>query len=419
MAGKMLIRVNQLRKRYIQNYISLNNERKYSECKYSVINIPYINKDNKLKQYIIYKTQEDYILQKKIMESLDNQVKENLTIRQLEYELDIFLRPYITNNREIKKKEFRDWKKKLITIVQKGIIFYYPIENFQLDQINLDLSKDVTLCESNSLIKKWNITDNIPFTDGYIDHNDVYKYLSTTQTVLAVQVLGVHNYIAIKKANEKARLAVDLINFLNMKNNAKCVLLNNVYQQSPANNTYYHNFYLYSVNDESPRHDIGLANCPVCRLDANYSEYNFVFSPQNIEVVLTNGIRWLGESRLEEDIRMKFIKCMVALESVAEIDPKGSSVSLVEQVSTFTSVLLEKNPVKRLKIKSKVKEEYNKRSRIIHGGDCEVTWQDCNFIYEISEKIINKIIELPRFKGYRSIKEIWQDMQSEMMKIDY
>ena len=37
MAGKMLIRVNQLRKRYIQNYISLNNERKYSECKYSVI----------------------------------------------------------------------------------------------------------------------------------------------------------------------------------------------------------------------------------------------------------------------------------------------------------------------------------------------------------------------------------------------
>lgn len=83
------------------------------------------------------------------------------------------------------------------------------------------------------------------------------------------------------------------------------------------------------------------------------------------------------------------------------------------------SILLEKDPIKRLNIKSKVKKEYNKRSRIVHGGDCEVTWQDCNFIYEISEKIINKIIELPRFKGYKSIEEIWQDMQSEMMKIGY
>ncbi len=413
MAGKMLIRVNQLRERYIQNYNELKSSKNYSIAKYTRSRVLYKGKG------IIFKTKNDCMLQKKIIESLDNQVKANLTICQLEDELDIFFLPYVISKQKVEKKELRDWEKELITIVQKGIIFYYPIENFQLNQVSLDLSKDVTLYQSDRLIKKWNIAKDIPFADGYIDHDDVYKYLSITQTVLAVRILGVHNYIVIKKANEKARLAVDLLNFLNKKNDAKCVLLNNVYQQSPANNKYYHNFYLYSVNGENPKHDIGFASLPVCRLDTNYSEYNFVFSPQNIQVALTNGIRWLGESRLEDDIRMKFIKCMVALESVAEVDPKGSSVSLVEQVSTFVSVLLEENPIKRLKIKSKVKEEYNKRSRIIHGGDCEVTWQDCNFIYGVSEKIINKIIDLPRFKGYKSIEEIWQDMQSEMMKIDY
>lgn len=144
-----------------------------------------------------------------------------------------------------------------------------------------------------------------------------------------------------------------------------------------------------------------------------------MFNPQGIQEALTIGIKWLGESRLEEDVRVRFIKCMVALESVAEIDPKNSSVSLVEQVSTFVSILLEKDSTKRLNIKSKIKAEYDKRSRIIHGGDCEVTGQDCNFIYEISEKIINKIIDSPRFKNYKGIEEIWQDMWSEMMKIDY
>ncbi|NRO05101.1 hypothetical protein IMAU30005_01986 [Lactobacillus helveticus] len=237
--------------------------------------------------------------------------------------------------------------------------------------------------------------------------------------MLAVQVLGVHNYIAINKANEKARLAVDLINFLNRKNNVECVLLNNVYQQSPSNNVYYHNFYLYSVNDEKLGYDIGVTSFSACSLGSNYSKYNFVFNPQNIQISLANGIKWLGESILDQDIKMKFIKCMIALESVAEVNSNGSSVSLVEQVSTFVSILLEKDPIKRLNIKSKVKKEYNKRFHIVHGGDCEVTWQDCNFIYEISEKIINKIIELPRFKGYKSIEEIWQDMQSEMMKIGY
>lgn len=419
MAGKMLDRMNQLRERYINTYNNPKYKRRFPVPEYSRTRVPYYDKDKKESRYVIFKTKEDCRIQKEIIDSLDREVKEKLTNNQLEDELDIFLSPYVAKEQEIKKEELRDWKKQLKNLVQQKMIFYYPIENFQLKQIKLDLSKDVTLYKSDSLIKKWNVTDNIPFMDGYIDHNDVYKYLSTTQAILAVQVLGVHNYIVIKKANEKARLAVDLINFLNRKNDAKCVLLNNVYQQSPANNTYYHNFYLYSVNDENPKHDIGFASFPVCRLDTNYSEYNFVFSPQNIQVALTNGIRWLGESRLEEDIRMRFIKCMVALESVAEIDPKGSSVSLVEQVSTFVSVLLEKGPTKRLNVKSKVKAEYNKRSRIIHGGDCEVTWQDCNFIYDISEKIINRIIELPRFKGYKSIEEIWQDMQSEMMKIGY
>lgn len=420
MAGKMLDRMNQLRERYINTYNDPKYKREFPVSEYSRTRVPYYDKDKKESRYVIFKTKEDCRIQKEIIDSLDEELKDNLTKNQLEDEIDVFLSPYVAKGQEVKKKDLRDWKDQLKTHVQEGIVFYYPIENFQLDQPSLDLSKDVALYKSNSLTKKWDITKDISYEDGQIDHDDVYKYLNTTQTILAVRVFGVRiNYIAIRNANEKARLAVDLINFLNKKNDAKCVLLNNVYQQSPANNTYYHNFYLYSVNDEEPRYGIGLASLPVCKLDSDCIKYNFVFNPQGIQEALTIGIKWLGESRLEEDVRVRFIKCMVALESVAEIDPKNSSVSLVEQVSTFVSILLEKDSTKRLNIKSKIKAEYDKRSRIIHGGDCEVTGQDCNFIYEISEKMINKIIDSPRFKNYKGIEEIWQDMWSEMMKIDY
>lgn len=124
MAGKMLIRVNQLRERYIQNYNELKSSKNYSIAKYTRSRVLYKGKG------IIFKTKNDCMLQKKIIESLDNQVKANLTICQLEDELDIFFLPYVISKQKVEKKELRDWEKELITIVQKGIIFYYPIENF-------------------------------------------------------------------------------------------------------------------------------------------------------------------------------------------------------------------------------------------------------------------------------------------------
>lgn len=266
MAGKMLDRMNQLRERYINTYNDPKYKRGFPVSEYSRTRVPYYDKDKKESRYVIFKTKEDCRIQKEIIDSLDEELKDNLTKNQLEDEIDVFLSPYVAKGQEVKKKDLRDWKDQLKTHVQEGIVFYYPIENFQLDQPSLDLSKDVALYKSNSLTKKWDITKDISYADGQIDHDDVYKYLNTTQTILAVRVFGVRiNYIAIRNANEKARLAVDLINFLNKKNDAKCVLLNNVYQQSPANNTYYHNFYLYSVNDEEPRYGIGLASLPVCK----------------------------------------------------------------------------------------------------------------------------------------------------------
>ncbi|WP_217271431.1 hypothetical protein, partial [Lactobacillus helveticus] len=95
MAGKLLIRMNQLRERYINTYNNPKYKKGFPVPEYSRTRVPYYDKDKKEKRFVIFKTKEDYRIQKKIIDSLDKDVKDNLTKVQLEDEIDLFLSSYV------------------------------------------------------------------------------------------------------------------------------------------------------------------------------------------------------------------------------------------------------------------------------------------------------------------------------------
>lgn len=151
---------------------------------------------------------------------------------------------------------------------------------------------------------------------------------------------------------------------------------------------------------------------------------NFIFifddknSSKNLQI--KNAIKWLGESKLDNDIKGKFFKAMIALESIMEVDPKNNfGFSITEQISTMAAIIVEDDISKRKSIKIKIKKEYTNRSSLVHGENANISEDDYDFVFKLVRALIKNIVNNTLYQKYESIEDIWQKIVQQIILKDF
>lgn len=278
----------------------------------------------------------------------------------------------------------------------------------------MNLSNDIIFYQTNKFIEDNKILKSTEWDSEYNEENDVYKYFSQGLAILEIVVKGYPPQYLKTRAYEIAKKTISLLNFSKKGIDSNVSIINNIYINQEKG--VYKSFDVWSMEDIGLRYDLGIGNNSyVYELTDSINEFAFVFNPQNnIERQLARAINFLGEANTELDIKTKFSKSMYALESIAEI--KQGSISVAEQVSTFVSIYTSDDISERKELKKKIKEEYDNRSRLVHGEDVQLRFEDYEFIYKYVEKMINKIIKVK--SSYSDVKDIWDELINKVMEIN-
>lgn len=90
---------------------------------------------------------------------------------------------------------------------------------------------------------------------------------------------------------------------------------------------------------------------------------------KEIESALLRGIHWLGNSTIDNDIENSFLNLVICLETF--LTPRNRD-PIASSIGEGVAFALAEDVESRKRIKKKIKDFYNKRSGISHGGDKSV-----------------------------------------------
>ncbi|MNO41868.1 hypothetical protein D3C76_320470 [compost metagenome] len=151
----------------------------------------------------------------------------------------------------------------------------------------------------------------------------------------------------------------------------------------------------HSVNGKFSRFEI--KEDFVCDSSCGYNriwEIGLKDKKNDMENRIYSAIQWIGKGLNEQSLSNSFVQYMFALESLFNLQSKGSLVtpSIANQLSEFTAFVLGKNLADRLEINRIVKRMYDKRSAIAHGRSNSVTQEDVRDAYWILKDAIIRLL---------------------------
>ncbi len=355
-------------------------------------------KDNKLFKEIINKLHLNY---------------PGFTNDDLKQELNSLFKKYKTIF--IDQKIVRNWKKQLIAKNQQEFTYYLPVLNAVSDN-NLKINDNIYFIH-NSYLKNCNIQWDDHESQNYYD-----DYINLCPFLLAVRENGVGNEITLNAALNKGKLFTDLINVLNTSTLPCKLLLNTVPYTNRKDDLIVESMPLYQSKEGVGFYTTLRLRLPYKVSNREIDNFIFIFDDKNSSknLQIKNAIKWLGESKLDNDIKGKFFKAMIALESIMEVDPKNNfGFSITEQISTMAAIIVEDDISKRKSIKIKIKKEYTNRSSLVHGENANISEDDYDFVFKLVRALIKNIVNNTLYQKYESIEDIWQKIVQQIILKDF
>ena len=280
--------------------------------------------------------------------------------------------------------------------------YLFGLQNLTKANLNGKFDPNIQILEK----KEFFINNGIQKT------GEIAKAFADCKYILAISSGGEKGFNGKKKVLPVGNLVVNLINALNLNIPYHCRLINNIqidFQYSDMEFEIEKGNVTYGISlgvelNPEVHTDIG------CRLNQQFSELSFVFSPRNgKEVQIREGIKWLGQSVVEPDIKIAFIKAMVALECVAEVNPNNAYVnpSITYQIATMLSLVNGDTYDARKEIVDRIKKLYGKRSVIFHGNAAKkqkLDEEDVRYVQEMVQRFVLNVIQNNELNKYSSIQ---------------
>ena len=127
----------------------------------------------------------------------------------------------------------------------------------------------------------------------------------------------------------------------------------------------------------------------------------------DMEKRLLSAIGWLGKCINDLDNVIAFIKCMFAIESLLNSNPKGLiTASVANKIVDRATFILCKNFHESKKLKKFLDHLYKERSAIAHGGKQDVNVNDLHQAFLIAKKLVIKIITDSELKNLGNIEDL-------------
>ena len=292
--------------------------------------------------------------------------------------------------------------------------YLFGLQNLTKANLNGKFDPNIQILEK----KEFFINNGIQKT------GEIAKAFADCKYILAISSGGEKGFNGKKKVLPVGNLVVNLINALNLNIPYHCRLINNIqidFQYSDMEFEIEKGNVTYGISlgvELNPEVDTDIG----CSLNQQFSELSFVFSPRNgKEVQIREGIKWLGQSVVEPDIKIAFIKAMVALECVAEVNPNNAYVnpSITYQIATMLSLVNGDTYDARKEIVDRIKKLYGKRSVIFHGNAAKkqkLDEEDVRYVQEMVQRFVLNVIQNNELNKYSSIQEIWNYLIDKMLK---
>lgn len=286
-----------------------------------------------------------------------------------------------------------------------------------------NLTKVIPNNDSNSKIEV--LEKKKFFTDNEIqDSAKIAKAFINCKYILVVDSEGKGGFDGKEKVMPVGNLVVNLINALNLDVPYHCKLINNIeidsqyldmeFEIKKGNITYG-----ISLEDElNPEVDTEIG----CSLNQQFYNLSFIFNPRNSkEIQICEGIKWLGQSIVEADIKIAFVKVMIALECVAEVNPNNAYMnpSITYQIATMLSLVNGYDYKSRKEIVEKIKTIYGKRSIVFHGNAAKkqkIGIEDVKYVQRMVQQFIFNVIQSQELNKYDSIQDIWKYINTKILK---
>lgn len=139
--------------------------------------------------------------------------------------------------------------------------------------------------------------------------------------------------------------------------------------------------------------------------------FNLILVPGNdMQRRIKSAMQWLGKASVDPVLSRKFLQAMIAIEALLE--DKGNGSTIVDQISTAVCFILKENVEDRLTLKKTIKSMYNLRSRIVHDGAEQVTWEEFNLLYTINNQIIQALLTQDELKKITNISDLQEWLET-------
>ena len=130
-----------------------------------------------------------------------------------------------------------------------------------------------------------------------------------------------------------------------------------------------------------------------------------------IEKRLLNSIEWIGKAIYDVDMSKSVVQFVFALEGMLQFNDKGFiTPSIVSQLSDWLAFIIHDDINKRKDIAKYVKDLYQKRSAIAHGGTKTIDIQDLQMAKQISNHMIISFLTVKPFCEIETMADLYKYM---------
>ena len=136
--------------------------------------------------------------------------------------------------------------------------------------------------------------------------------------------------------------------------------------------------------------------------------YDYFQSTDNLNKRIQRCINWLAQSTLTENTANSFVLISIAAESLLT----NTREQITNNLSSRLSTLLAKDEQAQTKIKNKIKNLYDQRSKIVHNGIIEITSDSKEVFFDYVFKGILKVIDLIKQNKIHNTEELYSYLET-------
>lgn len=131
---------------------------------------------------------------------------------------------------------------------------------------------------------------------------------------------------------------------------------------------------------------------------------------------IINSLNWLGQANNSVNLSNNLVYCMIALESLLNLDTSNFSASIVNQISEGVAIITAHNLEDRKKAKKSIKNLYKLRSKIAHGKDNNlVKKEEVELIYNLVKYTIEDLLYNPEYKEVKTIEDLLDILENKKL----